>query len=348
MKILVHYDQSAPKYHRVLLPAHGLQQQHGWEVKVTFDTPEQLFEDIDILFFNRLIAGTTLDTILGYKAKYGFKMVCDLDDHWQLGPDHVLYENYKKYGISEMIEEYVKASDLVTVTHERLREAASSLNESVAVFPNAIPKIDQFLVQRTPSQHLRLFWAGGTTHRNDLELLRRPLQLIKRDKVKLVVGGFKHNDPEWKEMAKIYTTDSAYNTAVIENLPVHEYYKVYSQCDISLIPLVKNTFNEHKSNLKILEAANIGVPVIVSKVHPYLGFPEHLVNYVDGNNTFYSQITKLIKDEELRRVQGAGLQAYCDRHYNFLEINSKRNKLFHETIQPGQVREIQEEARGVA
>lgn len=333
MKILAIYDKSAPKFHRILLPVHGLQQSHGWEVKVTFDTPEQLFEDIDILFFNRLIGGTTLDTILGYKAKYGFKMVCDLDDHWIIGKDHILYENYKKYGISEMIKEYVKASDLVTVTHDRLGEAVKIVNENVAVFPNAIPKIDQFTVEKMPSQHIRLFWAGGTTHRNDLELLRRPLQLIKRDKVKLVVGGFKHNDPEWREMAKIYTTDSAYNTAVIENLPVHEYYKVYSQCDISLIPLVKNTFNEHKSNLKILEAANIGAPVVVSKVHPYLGFPEHLVNYVDSHNTWYSQINRLVKDEELRRKQGAGLQAFCDRFYNFDTINSERNNLFTNLIE---------------
>ncbi len=32
--------------------------------------------------FNRFIAGTNLETLLEKRKKYGFKMICDIDDYW--------------------------------------------------------------------------------------------------------------------------------------------------------------------------------------------------------------------------------------------------------------------------
>lgn len=346
MKILAVYDQSGPKFHRILLPCYGLQQ-HGAEVIVKHIPVEDDFKDIDIVFFNRLIAGVPLDNVLAWREKYGFKMVCDTDDHWILGKDHILYEGYQVHKVSERIAAHIKAADVVTVTHDRLYDEVIKLNDNCHILPNAIPKIDQFLTQKIHSDLPRLFWAGGITHRKDLELLRRPLQLIKRDKCKLVICGYEHGNPEWKEMAKIYTTDSDYNTIVFKSLKVHEYYKAYAHCDISLIPLVDNEFNRHKSCLKILEAANIGSPVIVSRVHPYLDFPENLVNYVDMHRPWVFQINKLLNDPGMQRDQGFDLQAYCDKHFNFDRITLERKQIFDATIEHRQVREIQAQAEPV-
>lgn len=340
MNILGIYDGSGPKAHRVLYPCYGLQQQFGAEIKLTYQIKEELFKDIDILLFNRLIAGISLETLLSYREKYGFKMVCDLDDHWLLGKDHVLHSRYEAYDISNKIAAYIKASDIVTVTHERLYKEVIELNKNCFILPNCIPKVDQFLTKKVPSELTRLFWAGGITHRKDLELLKRPLQLIKRDRCKLVIAGFVRGDPEWKEMAKIYTTDSSYNTVVFESMPVSEYYKSYAHCDISLIPLIDNEFNSHKSNLKILEAANIESPVIVSRVHPYLGFPNHLVNYVDSYTPWYYQINRLLKDSMLRREQGIELRNYCDVHYSFDKITLERKQIFDDTIQHRQTESV--------
>lgn len=345
MKILAVYDSSGPKYHRILLPCYGLQQ--WFEIKVVTKVLESDIKDCDILFFNRLIAGVDIKTILGWQKEYGFKMVCDLDDHWVLGKDHVLYDQYKYYSISDRIAQYIIMSDVVLVTHKRLQEETNKLNGNCHILPNAIPRVQQFDIEKVPCDKVRLFWAGGITHRKDLELLRRPLQLIKRDKVKFVISGFVKNEPEWKEMAKIFTTDSSYNADVYESLPVNLYYKAYQHCDISLIPLVNNEFNRHKSNLKILEAANIEAPVIVSRVHPYMDFPEHLVNYVDVNNTWYSRINKLVNDEELRRAQGKALREYCDQQFNFDKITEQRKQIFNEAIQQRQTGEVQAEAESL-
>lgn len=331
MKVLATYDGSGPKYHRILLACHGLEQ-HDYQVQIVRHVEEKDLADTDILLFNRLIAGSNVKQLIEWREKYGFKMVCDMDDHYILGKDHPLYEGYQVHKVSERIVSFIQASDLITVTHERLQaeiiKAFPRHEDTVHVLPNCIPRVQQFLVEKIPSELTRLFWAGGITHRKDLELLRNDLKKIKRDKVKLVMCGYEHNDPEWKAMAKIFTTDSAYNTQVFESLPVHEYYRAYAHCDISLIPLVDNEFNKCKSNLKILEAANIGAPCIVSRVHPYLDFPDHLVNYVDSHRPWYYQIKKLLSDEGLQRAQGFGLQEYVNRHYNFEKITLERKQIF--------------------
>lgn len=347
MNILCLYDGSGPKYHRVLLPAYGLQK-FDHQVKVVNELKESDLPGIDLILFNRMISGWTVEGITRMKDKYGFKLVCDLDDHWIVGRDHMLHQAYKELNISDVIFNFILEADAVTVTHDRLRDEVEPYNANVHVLPNAIPKVAQFDIQKTDDHLVRLFWAGGITHKKDIELLKRPLQLIKRDKVRLVMAGYVHGQPEWKEMASMFTTNSNYNTTVFESLKVFEYYRAYAHCDISLIPLVDNYFNRHKSNLKILEAANIGAPVIVSRVHPYLDFPEELVNYVDSHNTWFKQINKLVNSEELRYSQGYALQAYCDRHFNFDKISQQRNQLFNDTIKSSEIRKVPAEAGGVA
>lgn len=347
MKILAFYDGSGPKYHRILTPCYGLQK-HGAECKIVTRIEENDLDGVDIVLFNRIVPGADQERLLMWREKYGFKLVCDLDDHWILDKGHPLYEGYQAHKVTERIVWFIKNSDVITVTHERLRDEVLPLNKNCYILPNSIPKVAQFTVKKVPDECVRLFWAGGVTHKRDLELLRRPLKLIKRDGVKFVMGGYVPKEPEWKEMAKIFTTDSGYNTMVIESLPPSEYYNTYALCDISLIPLLENKFNIYKSNLKILEAANIMAPCVVSAVHPYLDFPPDIVNYVGLHNTWYGQITKLINDKGLREEQGERLREYCDEHYNFEKITIERKQIFDATIKQAETRTIQAQVKGVA
>ncbi len=314
----------------------------GIEISICQRLTEPLLEKCDILYVNRAIgrvAGKIEDAINDLRNTYKFKLIVDFDDHWQLGPDHILYNDYQKGDKTEIMLGHLRAADAVTVTHERLADEVRPYNSNVHVLSNSIPEWGQFKVEKQPDPLTRLFWAGSVTHKEDLKLLSRALQLTKRDKVKFVMGGYADH-PDWDAMARIFTTDSKRNTEVLKALPVEHYYAMYSRCDIALIPLIDNKFNSHKSNLKILEAANNASPVIVSRVHPYLDFPEDLVNYVDLHNTWFSQIRKLVNDPELAKEQGRRLKEYCQKHFNFTEINLKRKKLFDETVKQGETREV--------
>ncbi len=341
MKILILYDGTGPKYHRLFLPCFHMP---GVELIIRQHLHEQDLEGVDIVFFNRIISSATIipaqlpgkptqrDTLISSIVKarevYGFKLVADFDDYWHLGKDHLLHDSYKEHDVSQGMEEFIKISDAVFVTHERLYDLVSPLNKNCHILPNAIPKSGQFLVDKVPCEQTRLFWAGGITHKKDMELLRRPLQLIKRDRCKFVLGGYVRDNPEWFTMAKIFTTDSSYNTEVLESLPVEKYYAMYAHCDIALVPLIYTAFNRNKSNLKILEAANVSAPVIVSRVHPYLGFPEDIVNYVDMHRPWVWHISRLLGSPAMVEDQGERLKEYCDRVFNFTAINIERKQIF--------------------
>lgn len=298
----------------------------GVETIVNHTIVEEQLEGVDILFFNRMVGNTTINRLTELREKYGFKIVIDFDDHWRLDPGHYLYHTYEQYRLSEIMELFIKIADAVTVTHERLRSEVLPLNPNVHILPNAIPKWGQFLVKKQESEFTRLFWAGGVTHRKDIELLRNPVKRFTGN-IQMVIGGYVDN-PEFKAMASAYTNGGKLNNELIQALPVEDYYHAYSKCDISLIPLQPGRFNSFKSNLKILEAANISSPVIVSRVHPYLDFPEHLVCYVKSQSDWNKHISNLIDFKGMASGMGLWLQEYCDIHYNFEKINKERKQLF--------------------
>lgn len=341
MKVLALYDKSGPKYHRILLPAFHM----GCELVINYKIVEEQIKDCDILFFNRGIRETTIQNVLDLREKYGFKIIVDFDDHWRLDYTHILYHHYELNRMSEVMETYIKEADCVLVTHSRLAEAVKPLNNNVEILPNAIPHWDQFAIEKTESDLTRLFWAGSVTHKNDIDLLKNPVKRFKGLPVKMVMGGYTDNFV-YKIMASAFTNGGLMPHELLYATEVDKYYKMYENCDISLVPLVDNSFNRYKSNLKILEAANIGSPVIVSKVHPYLDLP--FVNYVEKQSDWYSHVRMLLRDKEGAAYQAAKLKEYCDKVFNFWAINEKRKQIFeYVTGKQTTVREVPKELQSL-
>lgn len=297
----------------------------GVELVSTHVITDELCEGVDIVYFNRLITEHSVNSVLELRRKHGFKLVVDFDDHWKLTPDHYLYEEYKRRDLPAFMEAYIEESDAVTVTHERLASEVYPINKNVHVLPNAIPKQGQFLCKKQPSDIKRLFWAGGITHEKDIELLRNPVKRFSSLPVKMVMGGYAKNKI-YSRMASAFTNGGRLPHELIEMLPVADYYYSYSMCDIALIPLTVSNFNTHKSNLKILEAANIGANVVVSNVHPYKDIP--YVNYVDNAGDWYKWVKWLLNNPEEAREQAYDLQNYCDQRFSFDMINTTRKNLF--------------------
>lgn len=330
MKILGIYDSSGPKYWRILLP---LSLMPDVELRIVKYPTNETLEWADICFFNRGIGKTMGATIPEFmadaKERHGVKFVCDLDDHWILDPSHILIDTYKERGLSQMIEEYTRNADCVFVTHERLYDEVKALHTNIHIIPNAIPKVGQFAFKKTESDLTRLFWAGSITHEKDITLLRNPVKKFNTLPVKMVLGGYSAN-PILKRMASAFTHGGTIQNKLIEALPVESYYACYSECDIALIPLVDNSFNRYKSNLKILEAANVCAPCIVSNVHPYKDM--QYVNYVDKQSDWYRHVKRLLDSPGEAVYQGEKLAEYCREHFNFDKINIERKQIFNSLL----------------
>ena len=316
-------------YHRIMLPLVHMQKDY---CLITDTLSEEIVaKGWDIFLMNRFLADINIQDIIDWRKKYGFKLVVDNDDFWQLDPTHVLYHRYEANGITDRILQYIKIADLNTCTHERLAEAIYQYNPNVEILPNALPYgEEQFLDNKIESDKLRLFWAGSGTHEKDLKILKEPLKRLIGKNVKMILAGYNESEGDiWNYMAYYFSAGRKLDTHIYRYTDVTRYMAAYADSDVSLIPLVESKFNGMKSNLKVLETAAKKNPAIVSNVHPYKDLP---VLYVNKQSDWNKHINSLLRDDQMRIGLGQELFDYCSKHYNFKEINSKRNSIYSKLL----------------
>jgi glycosyltransferase involved in cell wall biosynthesis len=319
-------------YHRVYTP---LMLMPFADVHITNKlTEEQLEKGCNALVINRFAFYNQHEEINAWREKYGFKLVIDVDDYWELNSGHILAESWAGNNIPNIIVNNLITADIVTCTHDRLAEYVSKYNKNVHILPNAIPEdFEQFTLNKEKSNKIRIMWQGSITHRADVEILRNPMQRVKGDqflqeKIKMIFGGHVPKLEDSDAMLSAFSCGLKIDSLIYPGTGPQDYYQIYNNADICLIPLVSNRFNSFKSNLKILEAASAGLPVIASKVNPYLGFPDDCVLYVKSQSDWYKHIKKLVDNEGARMYVGANLKNWCRQHYNFNDINLKRKAIY--------------------
>jgi len=315
---------SGPSYHRIIMP---LLLMKDVDVYVTNNLRIEDFEKGCSLFlYNRILPDHALPIVKELKHRYGFKICVDLDDHWELDEHHVLYQHYQDIGFAAQQIEQIKGADVVLVTHDRLAEEVAEHNRNVHVCPNAIPHQGQFDIEREPHYLTRLFWQGSDTHRADIAILKKPIDQLGpiAGKIKMVMAGYAEDHEDWFNMVHDYTANLKHQYKLIPATDVKNYYAAYSQADICLVPLLESRFNRHKSNLKILEAANLGLPVIASQVHPYLDMP---VFYAKHAGDWVKYIKRLVESRKRQKEAGQQLAEFVNEHYNFHKINNMRKEI---------------------
>ena len=273
----------------------------------------------DAIYYNRVMS----DEVLRLQSKYHFRVIVDIDDYWNLDPHHIMFKESKLKNHPAHHVKHLQIADVVTTTHERLAEMIYPINKNVVVCPNSIPKHEYFPVVKTQAANnlKRIFWQGSITHEADLKLLTKTIKKLDYDKFMMVLCGYS-KAVEWERMADGYTYNLRLRGVVLPGLPPHEYYSNYQYADICVVPLLSTKFNSFKSNLKILEAAHSGCPVIASNVHPYKDMDG--VMYVNKSTDWYDLINDFERQEESAKI----LSDFCTKNYNFDTINLIRKEAF--------------------
>ena len=330
MRILaIASKSSGVSYHRILMPIVNMQKDYCLMTDVINE--EVISNNYDLVVMNRMLHNVTPEQMNDWRIKYGFKLIVDNDDHWDLGASHILSESYKENKVSEKIIAWIRIADLCTVTHERLAEEVYPLNQNVEILPNAIPYgEEQFVLDKKPSDLVRLFWSGSGTHGKDLEILRNPMKRINFP-VRTIIAGYNEQEkPIWDGMIASFTNGLKLNPTIYNYNQVTEYMAAYCDSDISLIPLVDNKFNSMKSNLKVLETASKKNPAIVSNVHPYRGF--YPACHVNSQKDWYYWIKLLVNDKDARTHYGEALYDYCNTNFNLHVVNKSRFAIYNKLI----------------
>ena len=328
MKVLgIIHKNSAVCYHRIAMP---LLLMPDVDCHITNHVTEETFDaGYDVVFYSRALNDVAMDKLYEMRAKYGFKLFVDIDDYWLLDYWHPMFDEYKQTNFAHRQISSIVHADGVFVTHERLLAEVQPFNANVHIVYNAIPKTEQYLTERVPSEYVRLFWQGSVTHKEDLKLIQYAIENILhcnlKHEVYMILAGFHKEMKEWMDMANIFTANGKLSHKLINGMTPDTYYKSYSYADICLCPLVASRFNGFKSNLKVLEAGNLALPVIACNVHPYKDLP---VMYAQGSKDWTDKIKYYVRNEQARIEDGQRLEEFCSTFFNYRKINEQRKQIF--------------------
>lgn len=319
-------------WHRVLIPLSFLPDSYNHICNVPSN--EILQErDFDILLYNRF---SPFDSDWN-EVKKNFKVVMDMDDDWDLPFNHPLHKFYAPQ--RDRVINNIFNADLVTCTNDTIAEKISQYNKNVLVLANTIPLGEQQYTEfRHESDKVRIFWAGGSTHMEDIRIISNPIKRLSQfgDKIEMVLGGYTDTDINskayWEQLWHLYTNGGKLPNKKLAGTLPNNYMNHFEHADIMLIPLENSPWHACKSNLKILEAASKRIPCVVSDVAPYNVDKDCPVLFVKKQSDWFKHLSFLINNPNERIKLGNELYEWAKNKYNYESISETRRESFGKLI----------------
>ena len=317
-------------YHRIEMPLHLLEGFERTQLNNLEDVKDSVLQDHDILWFNRLQCMVNHDKQLARLKNLGVKYVIDIDDYWQLPDGHLIQADYKHHEVPRKIIEFIKGAAAVITTHSLLADKIKPFNKNIVIAPNAIdPNQPQFTP--TPSMEKTVFgWCGGAAHKQDLDLLKEGLKTARDNKMFLALAGYADN-LVWNYFEHIFNGGRYDRYFRIDSADVYNYGYLYDHFTTALVPLKNNTFNNCKSELKLIEAGFKGKAAIVSEIMPYTIVPKDKCLWIkDGHASgWYKQMSKIQKSKQLEQELAGKLSEWARSERDLRKINKVRIDLFN-------------------
>lgn len=213
-KILIYLTgENGCTLHRLVLPYAYINKelfevQFGLDKDKLRDTEE--IKKYDAIVFHSMLPNGLIDEIK--KNCPNTKIICDIDDSWELSSSHIMYQHYQTYNVTDEIKKHIKMSDYITTTTEILSDKIKPFNPNVHIFPNALIADGEFKPLDIQSSKLRFGIIGGCTHITDMQLLDGMVNQLPADvldKVQFVLGGFD------KGLIQIPTSDGKIETRLM-------------------------------------------------------------------------------------------------------------------------------------
>jgi len=293
-------------WYRCMTPG-GALKERGHDVALEREPMSAKVLASDVVVFQRPSKEAQLASVLHLRSQQKYVVIELDDDFWNLQHTNPSFSYWRQTSALRVLEGCLKAADVVTVTTPELAQTVGKFNSNVRVLPNMLP--DQywsFAPKQLPADDTVVIgWAGSATHEADLKLLSGVVEQIleKYERVVFAFAGMPRLP--YREHERI---------RLIPQVPLEEYTKLLGTFDIALAPVVDSTFNRCKSDLKYLEYAMIGLPVVASRIATYERSVEHGANGFLARNhrDWVKSIGRLIEDPALRVRIAANAREFAE------------------------------------
>jgi glycosyltransferase involved in cell wall biosynthesis len=281
------------------------------------------FAHCQVAMMQRLASKQNYEAMTVFK-KMGIKIVYDLDDDMWSVPSYNPAAKVMRSWLPGF-QACAQRADLVTVSTEHLRVMVKrELGKGcprIEVIENALDfnwfqalKPEQ--KRGNVSGRVTVGWAGTNTHSGDLEEMFKAIpELLKElPEMDFEVAGIPIPASLVQFGDRVRQRDF---------VPIAEFgaYWPSWQWDIALAPLEENKFNLSKSNIKMIEAAALKIPCIVSGFGEYQKFcmDSRMLRdtiLVKNKTGWKDKIYKLVKDWALRQMVGEEMYKIGSNRYN--------------------------------
>jgi glycosyltransferase involved in cell wall biosynthesis len=231
-------------------------------------------------------------------------------------------------------ETVLKIATLITTSTEFLRQQLLKYNSNVTIVPITIDEnlwlprnLQRKLELNLGEKSLFLGIAGDGGEGINLGLIKEVVESViqKEKEVFLALIGLGSNFfdvPPERQLS-------------FSPLLFSDYQKLLDIVDIALLPLESSSASLYKSPIKVLEWGAKGIPVIASKVGPYLKLAEEgaPILLADSQKEWTEHLVSLIKQPELRYKKGEELLHYVRKHHSLTNCLDQYRAIFEQAFQ---------------
>ena len=127
------------------------------------------------------------------------------------------------------------------------------------------------------------------------------------------------------------------NYRIYPAMAPNQYGAMYTNIDINLAVLDDNAFNQSKSEIKAIEGARYGIPLIATDVGCYdelivNGETGYLIDPKNSKTEWTRILTKCIKDPQHVKEMGQNLKTLCDKLYDINKVVGGRLDLYRDLM----------------
>lgn len=286
----------------------------------------------DVIIFQRVQFKEGIALLRKLKEKYPkVKFIAEIDDAiGDIPPSNINYDRFKDHhawSAMHMLQsdavitstEYLK-NDILRLQDEYNKEAKDKVSVPIHVAPNCVDYTSwKYKRNRKTYEELRIGYVAGAGHDEDLHIAYRAmLPILDNDKNIRFIIRYGGCIPEYfKEHPQIDFERVNWHISKY----AQELYDL--KLDIALGPLRDTNFNRCKSNLRWLEFATLGTPLVASAVEPFNN--TNGIIYLSSNDVedFEYTISRCINEYELNGFDHKKLKKQCKQNYNIFNECSK-------------------------
>lgn len=308
-------NTSAVGHYRVTQPFSELERL-GWiQGKLNYGAPGVIDlerEKPDVVVVQYRYTTRTVEELERIRRFSNARWVYELDDYILDVPKNNAHARNMPSNMRELVARALDLCDRVVVSTQPLADALAGMHDDIRVVPNMLAASlwRGLRSRRQTSVRPRVGWAGGTSHRGDLELIADVVKALA-DKVDWVFFGM------CPDVLRPYIKEFHKGVA----LSLYPQKLASLDLDLALAPLEINLFNDCKSNLRLLEYGACGFPVICTDTKAYQGYLPCTRVVTNSTEEWLEAIHTHLADPAASYRQGDALREAVLRDYVLTEQN---------------------------